>query len=277
MQPLAAPALAILAIACSYAPPSSLGDDDGPAIDAPTTEDDARTVDAGVDAPPPQVTCTTSDSSLRACYEFEDPVLGMALDGSGLANHATVTGATIVMRDVPALSQALAIAGSTSVEVPDTAALAIQQLTLAAWVQRVGTPATNQRYGVVDVNSRHAAIAIDDQGRAVCFVKDDSTLWFRPGGTTASGEWAFVACTYASPRLCTYVFRNGNATPSVTCGNTGGDLLDTSSRTGAAIGALRDSSGNISSRLSGNLDGVRIYARELSEAELCQSAGLTGC
>jgi hypothetical protein len=227
--------------------------------------------------PPPQVTCTTSDGSLRLCIEFEDETLGTALDGSGLAHHASVSNATAAMRDVPELSRAIRVAGSTSIMIPDTNDLDLQELTISAWVQRSATPSTGQRYGVVDVGNRQAALAIDSAGRVVCFVKTEDTIWFRPGGSTATNEWALVACTYDAPNLCVFSFRNGSSTPSTSCGTTDGASLDTSVASGSTIGALFDDSNNPSSRFAGNLDSVRIYGRALSEAELCTAGDLSGC
>lgn len=273
-------ALCLLA-ACSFTPPSNATD---PGVDAPPGPPpvDAREEPQGdappptPDAPPPQVTCTTSDGALSVCLEFEDPVLGTAVDGSGRGHDATVTGATALMRDVPAVSKAIGVAAGTTIRVAETTDLDLPEVTVAAWVQRVGTPSSGQRYGVLDIGTRQTAISIDDQGRAICSVKDDANIWVRSGGTTGSGEWAFIACTFDAPELCTYVFRNGSTTPSVTCGNTDGDPLDTSDTNGMLVGALF-SNGNPASRLAGAIDAIRVYGRALTETELCNSAGLTGC
>ena len=274
---LRVPILISLAAACSFEA-SVDGVDAGTSSDAQASIDAAPSTDAAVtlDAAP-QVVCTSSDPSLRLCIEFEDPTLGIALDGSGLENHASVAGVTSTTRAVPATSQAVGVTASTEIMIPDTADFDLQTLTMTAWVQRTALPDFDERFGVIDVGQRQAALAIDDLGRVTCFVKTSSTLWFRTGGSTGNGEWALAACTYDAPRLCAWSFRNGSSTPDVVCGNTNSAPLDTSASSGSTIGALLDSSSTPSSRFSGNIDSVRIYSRALSEAELCMSGGLSGC
>lgn len=274
-----ASSIILLLSACSYTPASpgeAPGVDGAPAIDASPTVDSSDPPPP-IDAPPQQVTCTTSDSSLKLCLELEDPALGTARDGSGLGHDATVTGATMTTRDVPEVSQALGVAGGTTILVPATSDLDLQVVTVSAWVRRTGTPSGTNRFGVIDIGNRQAALAIDSQGRAVCFVRDSGAVWVGPGGTTAANEWDFVACTYDAPQLCTYVWRNGSATASKECGATDGDPLDLAGTIGTAIGALFDSNDNPASRLAGSIDSIRVYGRALSETELCTSAGISGC
>jgi hypothetical protein len=270
--------LVLLIGGCTFDPKSQLPNGD-PLVDAsaPMSSGDAPPSQQ-VDAPPPADvgSCTTADGALVMCLEFEDTNLTTALDGAG-HHDASVTGATATTRDVPASSRALAITGGTSIVVQPSADLDLQTVTVGAWVQRGALPPSGQRFGVVDIGSRQAAITIDSAGRAVCLVRDDAHIWVGIGGTTAANEWAFVACTYDAPTLCTYVFRNGSATASKDCGDTTGDPLDTSGNTETAIGALVDTSNNLSSQLSGKLDAVRVYNRALSQTELCNSAGITGC
>jgi len=268
------------ATACSFELGATGGVDASPNVEG----DDSTSVDAApmqdgaqADAPPAQVVCTTSDGSLKLCLEFEDPALGTALDGSGLAHHAAVSGATVATREIPSTSRAIGVTTTAAIMIPDTTDLDLQTVTMTAWVQRSSLPTNGQRFGIVDVGRRQAALAIDDQGRVNCFVKTSTTIWVGIGGSTAAGEWALLACTYDAPTLCAYSFRNGSATPSVTCGETDGETLDTSSSAGSTIGALFDTSNNPSSRLKGNLDSVRIYSRTLSETELCTAGGLSGC
>jgi hypothetical protein len=268
---------------CSFQAPEQGAGVDGssdPMIDG------ARSIDAPppaidgaipVDAPPAQVLCTTSDGALKLCLEFEDPTLGIALDGAGGSHDAIVTAATATTRDIPTTSRAIGLGATSSVMIPDSAAFDLQTVTLSAWIQRSALPASGRSYGVIDLGRRQASLSIDDTGHAVCAVKTDTTLWFRSGGTTAVNEWALAACTYNAPTLCTYVWRNGNPTASVTCGTTDGEPLDTSTNAGEAIGALLDTSNNPSSRFTGKLDAVRVYGRELTETELCTAGGLSGC
>ncbi|MBX3160857.1 MAG: LamG domain-containing protein [Deltaproteobacteria bacterium] len=267
--------------ACSFSRTDGIRPDEG--ADARVDLEDAplqTTADAPEppDAPPQQVTCTTSDAALKLCLEFEDVSLAeTALDGSAGAHHATLSGVTPGMRDVPGSSHAATLATTSSIVLGDTPDFDVQAVSLGAWVRRTATPSSGQRFGVIDIGRRNAGMAIDAGGNVVCFVKDAQTLWVRPGGGTALNEWAFAACTYSAPMLCAYSFRNGSATPQVTCGNTDGAPLDTSDGVGA-IGALLDlTSGALTQRFVGSIDAVRVYNRALTQAQLCASAGLSGC
>lgn len=271
-------ALSLVLAACSYTPPAGgeLGVDAETGQlpgDPPPPEPDAGVV---LDAPP-QVTCTTSDSSLVLCLELEDQDAQVAIDGSGKGHDAAVSNATATTRDVPATSRALALSTSSAMMIGDTPDFDVQRLTISAWVRRSSLPASGQRFGVVDLGRKQAALAIDDSGHVVCMVRTDFDIWVGTGGTTAVNQWSLVACTYDAPELCMYVFPNGSATPTVECGNTDGEPLDTSINAGGTIGALFDTANQPVSKLNGAVDSIRVYGRPLTQTQLCNANGLTGC
>lgn len=274
--------LCLLVVAgCSFeAPPGGIAPDAAsPGSDAPPGEPPPPPADAPPSDPPPQVTCTTSDGALEVCLELDDASFSTVVrDGSGHGRDATVANLATATRDVPVVSQAGAISTTTSVRIAETSALETEASTLMAWVQRSALPGTGGRFGVIDIGRRQAAMGIDDTGHVVCFVKTDTTIWVRPGGSTRLNEWALAACTYDPPLLCAYSFRNGSSSPEVTCGNTDGAALDTSSTSGTSIGALFDvDTGSLLSHFRGNVDGIRIYSRALSQDELCNSGNIPGC
>ncbi len=269
--------LAILAAAgCSYtAPANQVEPDVDAAVQPPPEEqpDAAVSLDA-----PPQVTCTTSDGSLRLCLELEDATTNVALDGSGHGHDATVSNASASTRDVPETSRALAIGSNTEIMIPDSTDFDLQTLTVSAWVQRTGLPQNGQRYGVVDVGRRQASIAIDDNGDIVCMVRTTAgDTWVGTGGSIPVDTWTLTACTYDPPTLCMYTFANGNPTADVQCGDTDGEPLDTTNPAGGTVGALFDTNNTPNSQLAGNVDQIRLYGRVLTESELCSAGGLTGC
>lgn len=265
-----------LLAACSYTPATGEIAPDAetgqlPNDPPPPSPDASVTLDA-----PPQVTCTTSDSSLALCLEFEDTTQALAIDGSGHGHDAAINGTTPITRDVPASSRALTIANG-SIMVGDSSDLDSQTLTISAWVRRTSKPAAGQRYGIVDIGRKQAALAIDDDGNVVCMVRTEFDIWVGTGGVTSANEWSLVACTYDAPDLCMYVFKNGSAEPSVECGSTDGAALDVSVNAGGAIGALFDTANQPVSKLAGAVDSIRIYSRALTEKQLCEANGLSGC
>ena len=274
----------IVVAGCSFEAPAAITSPDaaGAGVDAPPGEPPPPPPPGDTPPPPdapPARTCTTSDGALEVCLELDDAFgTGIALDGSGHLRDATLDSVTTATRDVPVVSQAAGISISTTIRLAETSALDMQTATLVAWVQRSSLPNSGGRFGVVDIGRRQAAMGIDDTGHVVCFVKTDDTIWVRPGGSTRLNEWALAACTYDPPMLCAYSFRNGSSSPEVTCGNTDGASLDTSSTSGTAVGALFDvDTGSLQSHLKGNVDGVRIYSRALSQDELCNSGNIPGC
>lgn len=274
--------IAILAVtACSYTPPSA----EIAGVDAPGQEPDASTnpppppTDSSVEPPPPpQVTCTTSDPSLKLCLEFEDAGTAVALDGSGAQHDASLTGVTATTRDVPANSRALQLGASSTIMIGDSPDFDVQTLTISAWVKRSATPAAGQRYGVVDVGRKQAALALDDTGRVTCMVRTDFDVWVGTGfQATSTNEWSLVACTYDAPELCMYTFKNGSSNPDVECGDTDGEPINMSVNAGGTIGALFDASNQPISKLAGSVDSIRVYGRALTENQLCTANGLSGC
>ncbi len=272
-------ALCLILAACSYTPQSG----ETVATDAPgTQEPDAPPLPPGVDAEveldaPPQVTCTTTDSSLALCLELEDATTTTAVDGSGKHHDAAVSNATATTRDVPNTSRALTLTSSSAVMIGDSPDFDLQTLTISAWVRRTATPSAGQRFGVVDLGRKQAAMAIDDQGKVVCMVRTDFDVWVGTGGATAINEWSLIACTYDAPDLCMYTFKNGSSTPTVQCGSTDGEPIDTTVSAGGTVGALFDAANQPVSRLTGAIDSIRVYGRALSASQLCTANGLSGC
>ncbi|MBA2539067.1 MAG: LamG domain-containing protein [Deltaproteobacteria bacterium] len=272
-------ALSLVLAACSYTPPADplLG------VDSVLPSDPNDPVDPLPDGPgdpdaPPQGTCTTSDSSLRLCLELEDSTSTAALDGSGQGHHAQVTGATATERDVPSVSRALQLGGTSAIMIGDTPDFDVQTLTISAWVKRSSAPTIGQRFGVVDVGSKQAALAIDSQGRVVCMVRTDFDVWVGTGfAATSVNEWSLVACTYDAPDLCMYTFKAGSSNPDVECGQTDGEPLDMSIDSGGTIGALFDNANQPTSKFAGSIDSIRVYSRALTETQLCTAGGLSGC
>ncbi|MEO8702924.1 MAG: LamG-like jellyroll fold domain-containing protein [Kofleriaceae bacterium] len=245
-----------------------------PDVDASVTDDDAPA--SAIDAPP-AAACGTTDPALQLCLEFDESSLVTARDGSGNALDAAMANVMTATRTIPTSSPAVKIAGTSTITIPDSAVLDQSAFTISAWIQRSSLPAIGERFGIVDVGNRQAALAIDDNGTVTCLVKTIDDLWAGTGGSTTLNQWALVACTYQAPQLCMYVFKNGSATPTKSCGSTDGAAIDTSANPGGAIGALFDTANVPEQQLAGNLDSVRYYSRALTQTQLCTAGGLTGC
>ena len=259
----------LVATGCSFRLPAPAGGD--PADDV--TPDAAPAGDT-----PSFVSCTTSDESLTVCLELEDPA-NLGRDGSGKAHDAELVSVTTMTRTLPAPSRAAMLGGASRIAIPDAPDFNLSAFTVAAWAMPTAAAPPGGEIGVLDLGAREAAIVLDDQNRALCYLRTTQTLWFRSGATVPLGTWSFLACTYQPPMLCSYVIHGDGAVADKSCGSTtDGAPMHTSSQVGVRIGNVADDpSGAFGVPLAGAVDGIRVYQRALTAAELCASGGATGC
>jgi hypothetical protein len=259
----------LVATGCSFRLP-------GPAGSEPS--DDDVTPDAAPPGDAPLVTCTTSDDALTVCLELED-VGNLGVDGSGKHHDAEIVSVMTMTRTLPEPSRAGMLGGASRIAIPDAADFNLSAFTVAAWAMPTEAAPFGGEVGVLDLGAREAAIVLDDQGRLLCYVRTTQTLWFRSGATVPIGTWSFLACTYQPPMLCSYVIHGDGGVADRSCGSTtDGAPMHTSSQVGVRVGNVADDpAGAFGVPLAGAVDGVRVYQRALSAAELCASGGATGC
>lgn len=239
-------------------------DSDAPSIDAPKVP---------VDAPPNA--CDTTDTSLRLCIEFDESDLATATtarDGSGLAHDMAIDNIAVASRNVPAQSQAAQLSSSSTIKLAQHADFDLQQFTVTAWIRR-GASNPAQTQGVIDTGAQYA-LSIDTFGRVQCGITHDGTTTFPGLAQTSGNQWNLVACTYNGSNLCGYAFQNGSASPQTEC-DSYTQSVDTNAGYGTTIGAWAVPTSG--SQFIGSVDQVRVYARALSQQELCTAAGISGC
>lgn len=245
-------------------PDDAKHDSDAPAMDGPNVAEDAA-----LNA------CDTTDASLRLCIEFDEPDLATATtarDGSGLAHDMTIANIAVAPRTVPAQSQAAQLSSTSTIKLAQHQDFDLQQFTVTAWIKR-GASNPAQTQGVIDTGAQYA-LSIDTFGRVQCGVTHDGTTTFPGLAQTSGNEWNLVACTYNGSNLCGYAFQNGSASPQTECSSFT-QSLDTNAGYGTTIGAWAVPTSG--SQFIGSLDQVRVYARALTQQELCTAAGLNGC
>jgi hypothetical protein len=202
-----------------------------------------------------QRTCKFPDAANKLCLEFDDGVLSPVVhDGSLTPHDATSSGLTAVMR--AGSDPAAKVSYTSSLSIGETADLDIpEKITLEAWIR----PDFYQMASIIR-NEGQYVLLIDGQGHVGCQVAGVS-LYSYGEGTVPLGQWTHIACTYDGQRV--RVFRGGSTQD-----------CDSSSQRISTTGSVGTT---IAPGFSGQIDGVRIYARDIG-TDICKHAtGGTGC
>jgi len=232
-------ALVLALGACSFrtnplaAPPSDGAADGSDAADIDAAGDARMTDGRMIDAPPPF--CDPSDTTLIACYEFENTTD----DASGHNLNASNTGVTYVTGKAGNAAHA---DGTTQMNVAENALLDPPAITIEAWI-RAPIPATG-RAGIVDNDGQYGFFL--QPGGALQGIGLTSTA------NVPANTWTHVALTYDGT---TRHYVNG-VQVAVTAG--GGAPLGTGGTTGISIGA--DNPPGNGSPLDGDIDQLRIFS-----------------
>ena len=256
--------------ACSFS--SSLPGEVG--VDASSDEPD------GDDTTMPNVApCKTPDASgLVVCFEFEDSVVdGMLDDSSTARRNATTSGMALVPRDGTASSMAADVGPQAATYVAQTSALDLGgAYTLAAWVRPDSAMPTSTARGVLDHEGQYAMITSTTAAGMIhnrCQHAGVSRYEFTE--RLPVGQWSFLACTWNGSQLCAY--RWASPTDHEHYCHTPAFSPNAAGTAGLAVGHL-SYNGSAHSRFDGALDSVQVYARGMTEEQLCALVGQpAGC
>ena len=272
--------IALLFGGCSFAPGAGINDGTGGSGDAAPPDDsgssgttdasgtDATMGDAALVRPP----CGVTDNSLVWCLELDEPGLATAttaLDSSGNQHDPTISNIAVTTRSVPASSQAITTSATSTITMPKPSDFNVQTFTITAWIRRTSTA----ELGIVDTTKQYT-LSIDSTNQTVeCAIANPSqaTVSYTGVSLTGNAEWDLVACTYDGTQVCTFSFRNGSNHSETGCA--GRSQTTATNGTTTSVGAWTSSQ----SHFIGSLDQVRIYNRALTEKQICQSGGLSGC
>ena len=258
-------------LGCSYAPSSGVETDGPQPSDAPL--EDGPPADAPLDS---RVTasCDLIPNGLVACYQLDDTLTNGSttfVDSEG--NHdAPATGFLPTIRDVPANSAAVMVTPSSSAKAPESPAWALAgNFTVTAWIKPIN-PNSNENEGIVD---HEAAWAMSiDHGELTCWSNRNSGLFTVAMSTFDSNAWQLVACRVNGNDGCiTKIGADGAIAQACGMANANG----TAGKNGISIGSFQDDGGGAVEQFNGAIDDLRIYARGLSNGELCTLAGHSTC
>ena len=211
--------------------------------------------DSGTTPPPVTRTCAFPDPDNRLCLEFTDGVLTPVVhDGSTMPLDPTASGLLAAMRGTT--DPAVKLAAQSTITIAPNARLNISaKITLEAWIR----PDFYQAASIIR-NEGQYVLMIDGSGHVGCSLAGVQVFSYAEG-TVSPGQWTHIACTYDGSRV--RVFRGG-ATQDC-------DATSSSIATNGTVGT------KIAPNFTGQIDGVRIYARDIG-TEVCRHAtGGTNC
>jgi len=240
----------VLLAGCSF--DTTLGRPGDGGVDAPST--DAAPLDAQPDARVAPF-CDTTDSSLLACYEFENTTQ----DASPNMLDATMTNVAFVAGKV---GLAMEFGATSAADIADSTKIDVASLTVEAWINPAQLPGAGQRAGIADMNGQWGLFVHEPTGRLQCTMVGGVSMQI--DANIAANTWTHVACTYDAGTTTIYVngvnrFQQG-----------GGGALSTGGTSGISLGA--DNPPGSGSRLIGLIDQVRLFSRARTAAEVCADA-----
>lgn len=194
--------------------------------------------------------CKYPDPDLRLCIEFDDSVfMPKAHDASTYQNDAdTVHVGTATRGNAPAA----ALFADTTVHVPERPMLDISKdMTIELWAYDP-FPAFDR---FID-NATQYSITTDGEGHVICRMGMASVT---SQNALSANAWHHIACGKDSTGLALFIDGNGSNCQSSTSPTPTGGMM------GTTIGAYL-----------GVIDDIRIYARALTDAEICTHADRTG-
>jgi hypothetical protein len=172
---------------------------------------------------------------------------------------------------------AMDIGPSASMYVAQTGALDLANgYTLAAWVKPDTLPAAGVARGVMDHEGQYAMIvSATPSGQINNRCQHTGVAKYEFTTQLPVGVWSFMACTWDGTQLC--ASRWTSATDHERRCHTPMYKPAASGAKGLAVGHL-SSDGVAHSRFDGALDSVQVYARGMSENQVCDLAGQgAGC
>jgi hypothetical protein len=236
---------AVAAAGCSLEHGVAPGGGGGGSAQDPTTPDAPVTTTAR---------CRYADPQLRLCVEFDDGNYSTATDGSPYQFNLITSELLQAMRGS---SPAAGTYWQSKLAVPESPMLDISSaITFETWV--AVTNFTGYHNGKLISNQNQYEIALDSEGRVTCTAGSLSARSDTPIGREA---WKHIACVYDGTKLAVWV--NG----AIAKCQTGSTTIPTAGDAGTRL----------VNGFYGFIDDQRVYARALTDAEICTHADKTGC
>jgi hypothetical protein len=237
-----------------------LGDDATAGAGASETGSSGAGGSPGSGADPVAVSqCDVADPQLRLCLTFDsDPVVrDLSSAGHPIADSADIGK---VLHDA---GWAAVLSGSSHLRVADSAEFDLAQLSYEMWI----APAVAPHGGWLLDNNAQYFMSYEDNHAIRCGFSGPSVT---SRTAIAALGWHHVACTYGADQTLR-VYVDGDLS---NCGALA--LPSTTGTGGIALGANFGADG-FKNNFAGAIDSVHVFARALSDAEVCSAAHRTSC
>jgi hypothetical protein len=234
---------------------------------SPTTGGDDQGGPGGVDSGTPAVAAcdVAGDTSLRLCMTFDHQPMVQDLS----SDAHPITTASAVAPIAHGAGSAAALITASRVHLAEDIKFDVATMTIDMWIAPTPSPPT-QRSWLLDNNTQYF-LSYEMDGKVRCGIGSKVVT---SGATIKDTAWHHVACTYgADHELHVYIDGDRSGCLAVSTG------IPTGGTDGIAIGANYSSSGGgtYTENYVGGIDGLHLYARAMSDAEVCTAAGRSGC
>lgn len=161
-------------------------------------DDDARLMDARIDAPAPAAICNPADLDLVSCFTFD----GSVAEGSSY-NHSIATAnlAFVAGHD----GQAVSITTGSDITIGgnNPTSYNVSTFTFRMWIKPASLPASGLRMGLIDSGNRYRLFLLPG-GALRCALTGGPDL-ISQTGIVVTGVWQRVACTFDGTKTRIYV------------------------------------------------------------------------
>lgn len=230
-----------------------------------TAQEVADLSDFVPEEPPPE------DDDLVLQYEFDGDDGTTAIDASEHANDGSFIGAGLAA-DTNGGQYATFDGSNDYIRVPSSPSLMPTSVTIAAWVRFDSPPAEVAelvfKRNSGNSNNEDYALQINSAGGVRFVLANGWQTRLDSSATMSAGQWHHVAATFSQPDMKVYVDGRPAGTAShdyVLAHDPGTDLI---------LGAADHKYNPMGPFTAGAMDGVKIYKRALSAAEIADLAGV---
>lgn len=241
---------AIVVTGCTFVPP-------GPAIIPPA------------DSPTPQP-CEAGEQGVALCVDFEEvPLTELVLDRSPYQHLVTA----INVASTPRVTgeQAALLSKESSLRVAESPMLDLADFTIEMWIRPdQKPPGKKDKDGVAGLfeNFGRYTMQLKEDLRVRCGLVDD--LRDTSEEAVPLALWSHVVCRYAGGEMRVYLNGHLSSCSQIAAPDPIPDLI----LAGSVIGARFNAAGlDLSDRLVGGVDNVRVYDHGLPQERICTSAG----
>jgi Concanavalin A-like lectin/glucanases superfamily len=209
----------------------------------------------------------TGDPSLRLCLSFDQQP--MMQDLSDYGHRVTATAVTPVTHDSGS-AVALTMTSQLHVLTNDAtdSSFDVTQLTIDMWIAPAPASGSPRPRGWLLDNNGAYFMTFEPDGKVRCGINSQVLT---SGANIDDTTWHHVACTYGSDQKL-HVYVDG-----VLSGCASSAAIPTGKRDGIAIGANYGAGDKFTENYVGDVDTVHVYARALSDDEICTAAHKTNC